>query len=63
MPKYNLLRCISGKDNHLQLLRGIYNKYVCMQIRQTRFMYSSPTDHESALDLWQCMCIIVKMAG
>lgn len=23
MPKYNLLRCISGKDNHLQLLRGI----------------------------------------
>lgn len=26
-------------------------------------MYSSPTDHESALDLWQCMCIIVKMAG
>lgn len=34
-----------------------------MQIRQTRFMYSSPTDHESALDLWQCMCIIVKMAG
>lgn len=33
-----------------------------MQIRQTRFMYSSPTDHESALDLWQCMCIIVKMA-
>lgn len=23
MPKYNLPRCISGKDNHLQLLRGI----------------------------------------
>lgn len=34
-----------------------------MQIRQTRFMYSAPTDHESALDLWQCVCIIVKMAG
>lgn len=34
MPKYNLLRCISGKDNHLQLLRGIQNKYVCMQIRE-----------------------------
>jgi hypothetical protein len=26
-------------------------------------MYSAPTDHESALDLWQCVCIIVKMAG
>lgn len=34
-----------------------------MQIRQTRFMYSAPTDHESALDLWQCVCIIVKMVG
>ena len=34
-----------------------------MQIRQTRFMYSAPTDHESALDLWQCVCIIVKMLG
>lgn len=26
-------------------------------------MYSAPTDHESALDLWQCVCIIVKMVG
>lgn len=26
-------------------------------------MYFAPTDHESALDLWQCMCIIVKMLG
>lgn len=34
-----------------------------MQIRQTRFMYSAPTDHESALDLWQCVCIIVRMVG
>jgi len=34
-----------------------------MQIRQARFMYSAPTDHESALDLWQCLCIIVKMVG
>lgn len=34
-----------------------------MQIRQTRFIYSAPTDHESALDLWQCVCIIVKMVG
>lgn len=34
-----------------------------MQIQQTRFMYSAPTDHESALDLWQCVCIIVKMVG
>lgn len=34
-----------------------------MQIRQTRFMYSASTDHESALDLWQCVCIIVRMVG
>lgn len=32
-------------------------------MRQTRFMYSAPTDHESALDLWQCVCIIARMAG
>lgn len=27
------------------------------------FMYSAPTDHESALDLWQCVCIIARIAG
>lgn len=26
-------------------------------------MYSAHTDHESALDLWQCVCIIARMAG
>ncbi len=61
MPKYNLVKCISGRDNHLQLLRGIWNKYVCMQIRNTFFMYCAHAVHESTLDLWQCVCIIAGL--
>lgn len=61
MPKYNLVKCISGRDNHLQLLRGIWNKYVCMQIRNTFFMYCALAVHESTLDLWQCVCIIAGL--
>lgn len=61
MPKYNLVKCISGRDNHLQLLRGIWNKYVCMQIRDTFFMYCALAVHESTLDLWQCVCIIAGL--
>lgn len=36
--------------------------FVCKSGKHV-FMYSAPTDHESALDLWQCRCIIVKMVG